>query len=1010
MKKKYISKFFVLLLICLPQFLFSQYFGRNKVNYEDFDFKIYETPHFEIYHYIDNKEALESFAQLAERWYKRHQAVFLDTIKKNPIILYNNHADFQQTTVIQGVIGVGTGGVTEGFRNRVVMPISASNSETSHVLGHEMIHVFQYNLIKKSDSLSLQSLRNLPMWMVEGLPEYMSIGKNSPHTAMWMRDAVQTDDIPTFKDLTRKPNKYFPYRYGHAVWAYLTALHGDAIIRPLLSLTAKYGYKRAFDSLFHIKPDSLSTLWANSLKDAYEPYLDKTEDPPGTAMFNKENAGKLNLAPSISPSGKYMAFLSDKEVISAGIFVADLEKGEIIKKLTDKIRDSHIDNYSYLESAGSWSPDGKKYALTTFSQGRNKLLIIDVKDLKAIKTIEIPGIQSFTNPSWSPGGNRILITALDKGYSDLFVYSLETKQVEKITDDKYSDLHPEWSPDGNEIVFISDRGTETNFRELKFSNYRLCLHDLNKDETQVLNMFPDVDNTSPQFSADGSSIYFLSNANGFRNLYEYSINEEEVYKLTDIFTGISGITELAPALSVARKSGDIAYTVYHDDGYVIYKANPNDFKRRKANPYLVDLEPSELPPIHRDPPINVVNANLKRYPLTDHDKFSMEPYKSRFQLEYVGNMGVGVSFNQMGTSMAGGVTMLFSDMLKRNRLVTSLRVNGEIQDIGGQALYINQANRLHWGGSFSHIPYRSAYFAGVKQDTLNDQLLVNDVIIKERRIFIDELNGFTYYPFNKEKRLEYGANASRYSFRLDSVNNYYAGYTRVEQKEYELETRDPFYVYNTYLAFVSDDSRFALTSPYKGHRYRVQAGKSLGYINYWSALADYRKYFYYKPLSFALRAMHNGRYGKSAGALYPFYMGYHYYVRGYHFRSFDQNRCPGGDCLDVNQLTGSKMALANAEIRYPLSGPKRLALIKSGTFFTDLVGFFDGGLAWNDFDQIKMTFDPEGDHKIPVFSSGMALRLNLFGAAILEGYYAIPYQRDNVDLGVWGLYLSAGGW
>jgi len=140
---------------------------------------------------MENEEFLETFGSLAERWYLRHQQLFLYTIKKkSPIILYNNHADFQQNTVSQSMIGVGTGGFTEGYRNRVVMPVSPSNYETNHVLGHEMVHVFQYSLFQQSDSVGLRSMNNIPLWMIEGLAEYASIGDVDPQTAMWLRAAL----------------------------------------------------------------------------------------------------------------------------------------------------------------------------------------------------------------------------------------------------------------------------------------------------------------------------------------------------------------------------------------------------------------------------------------------------------------------------------------------------------------------------------------------------------------------------------------------------------------------------------------------------------------------------------------------------------------------------------------------------------------------------------------------------------------------------------------------------
>ncbi|HEY9197548.1 MAG TPA: tolB protein precursor, partial [Mucilaginibacter sp.] len=119
----------------------AQYFGQNKVRYKNLKFNVYKTPHFEIYYYLKNDSMIKRFAQESELWYTLHQQVFKDTFKNaNPIILYANHPDFQQTTAIDGEIGVGTGGITEGLKNRVVMPVMETNQMTRHVIGHELVH------------------------------------------------------------------------------------------------------------------------------------------------------------------------------------------------------------------------------------------------------------------------------------------------------------------------------------------------------------------------------------------------------------------------------------------------------------------------------------------------------------------------------------------------------------------------------------------------------------------------------------------------------------------------------------------------------------------------------------------------------------------------------------------------------------------------------------------------------------------------------------------------------
>jgi len=194
---------------------FSQQFGRNKPNYEKFDFKVKKSPHFELYHYLDNDSLTEALALGSEEWYKAHQKILKDTFEqRNPLIFYANHADFWQTDALMGSVGIGTGGVTESLRNRVMMPVMELNSQTSHVLGHELVHAFQYELLRnKEDSLSLSDIQRLPLWMVEGLAEYLSIGNVDAHTAMWMRDALRENDFPTLKQMTRD-RKYFPTGTG----------------------------------------------------------------------------------------------------------------------------------------------------------------------------------------------------------------------------------------------------------------------------------------------------------------------------------------------------------------------------------------------------------------------------------------------------------------------------------------------------------------------------------------------------------------------------------------------------------------------------------------------------------------------------------------------------------------------------------------------------------------------------------------------------------------------------
>lgn len=147
----------------------AQYFGRNKVQYDTFQFQVLETTHFRIHHYPEERAAVERTARMAERWYARLSELLDHDLRgSQPLILYASHPHFQQTNVIESMIGEGTGGVTESLRRRVVMPLASGLGETEHVLGHELVHAFQYDILGASLAM--------PLWFVEGMAEYLSLG------------------------------------------------------------------------------------------------------------------------------------------------------------------------------------------------------------------------------------------------------------------------------------------------------------------------------------------------------------------------------------------------------------------------------------------------------------------------------------------------------------------------------------------------------------------------------------------------------------------------------------------------------------------------------------------------------------------------------------------------------------------------------------------------------------------------------------------------------------------
>lgn len=1051
MNKHYLA--FILLVGLLGSALpaHAQYFGRNKPRYQRLNFKVTETPHLRIYDYLDNPDRQKEMALAAELWYKMHKAVLRDSIHgKNPLVIYNDHAGFQQTNVIDGDISVGTGGVTEGLRNRVVFPIAMTNQQTYHVLGHELVHAFQYDMVLAGDSTNMQNLGNLPLWMVEGLAEYLSIGRVDPHTAMWMRDAVINNDVPRIRDLN--DFKYFPYRWGQAFWAYITGVYGDAAIRDLFMNTAKYGLEPAFALTLGTTTDSLSVQWQRSIRNYYGQWVvegtkkdkdgkyetrtalkDYNEKLPGKQLISDKNSGSINIGPVVSPNGKYVTFLSEKNLFSIDLFLADAKTGKIIRKISSTSKDGHIDQFNAIESAGTWAPDNERFAFDVYERGRSILIIKNALKGRTVGRIDMPEVPAFSNPAWSPDGKTIVVTGLVNGQTDLYAYDIKTKKVRRLTNDVYSEILPSWNKDGSALAFSTDRLSMQRGRTNGVLTMNLAIMDMTTGQSEDIDIFQGADNLNPQFDK-GGNLLFLSNRDGFRNLYRYDQTTKKVYQMTNIGTGISGITPYAPALSVSEDRDRIVYTHFFNGDYTLWQARTEDFKSEAVETGSASLTAGILPPF-RPGQRDVVNTNLRLW----DNNFKKEevvttiqpvPYKSKFSVEYLGG-GIGIGtftgnagFGNVAGLGGGSIQGVFGDILGNNRVSAALSANVQnILDLAGQAAYINQKRRLNWGLNGFHLPFLTGRLFAEDPDFYNGRgpqaqttargqqyLGFQDTVYEQRQIQ-QRFGAFTFFPVSVTKRWEAGLAFERYAVRIDEIFYYsdrFGQQIGQDRRKLPLDGAS-ISLPNVNAAYVGDNSYFGMTAPLQGWRYRLGVEQYFGKYNFTALLADGRRYFRKKPFTLAVRGLSYMRMGTDGNALPPMFIAQPFLMRGFPRRVLTEDAPQL-----IAQMQGSKIAIVNAEIRLPLFGPRKLALIPFNFLPTDVNFFFDTGIAFDD----KTSFQKEDpdpldgvDHvqRRPLYAIGTSFRVNVMGWLILEPYYALPLSVNKQDRRWrWGLNIVPG--
>ena len=336
-------------------------------------------------------------------------------------------------------------------------------------------------------------------------------------------------------------------------------------------------------------------------------------------------------------------------------------------------------------------------------------------------------------------------------------------------------------------------------------------------------------------------------------------------------------------------------------------------------------------------------------------------------------------------------------------------LNGELQDFGGQAAYLNNSNRIGWGGGISHIPYR--YLTRTYDYVDIDNYTVLQESYNIFRMFQDQATAFALYPFSKATRFEVSSSANYYSFRLDRYHNYYdpnTYYYLGYDQDRNLDAGDSFFIQDFSAAYVGDDSSFGMTAPMNGYRYRLEVQQSFGHLTMTSLLGDARVYKFIKPIALAGRVLSYNRLGSDAGStLYPpLYLGYETLIRGYTYDAFNRARMVDTEALGPNDLLGSKMLIGSVELRVPFTGPERLAAIKSKFLFSDINLFFDVGKAWgtSDYYGLNRSFSQSQF----IYSTGVSARINVFGQIIIEPYYAFPLSLKGNSSGVFGINFTPG--
>jgi Tol biopolymer transport system component len=1012
-------------LTAQPSLAQDEYFGKNKVQYRNFHWSFIQSDHFDVY-FSENGQYLAEFAaNAAESAYVSISKLFrYQLVNRVPIIIYNSHNEFQQTNVLGEYMEEGIGGVTELFKNRVVLPYEGDYKKFRHVIHHELVHavindMFYGGSIQSiiSNNISLQ----LPLWFNEGLAEYAALRWDT-NSDMYMRDATVHESLVPISQLYG----YFAYRGGQSVFWYLGNKYGEQKIGDLLNrIKSTRSVEGGLRGSIGLGIEELSERWQKELKVIYWPDIAKREEPSDYARVltdHRKEGGFYNTSPTLSPQGDKIAFISNRNDYF-DLFVMSAVDGKVVEKLVNGQTTNNLEELHLLTPGISWSPDGKRIVLATKAGAEDALLIITVENGKSEKlTFGLDGIFSV---AWSPTGNQLAFVGNDPHRSDIYTYDLNTKQLVNLTDDVYSDATPAWSPDGKAIFFSSDRGaalrdSAVDVRTFNSNQADLYSIDVTTRAVTRITDWPNSDETSVVVGPTGKKILFVSDRNGSNNIYQMDLDSKKTWPITNSLSGVY-------QLSLSKDGTKLAFSSLTHGGFDIFlMRNPferdlkvaeleptNFFKSRftqpdmkekslaaraagQATPAAAPTEaavvptPPVAPPAAQDTGLygkdiqidfnnyvfkdtyseNVPKDSLiSRTPkvadnVDESGRYKVNKYKLNFTPDIIyGNAGYDTFYGVTGTTI-----MAFSDLLGDHQIVftTNLMLDLKNSDYGLQYFYLPNRLDIGFGG------YHSARFV-IVYDRYGGSLY---------RFRTYGLNLSASYPIDKFNRVEFGM-----------------GWSNISKENLDIP-EEPFQqrtVLVPQLAYVYDTILWGYTSPVNGTRYKVNVfgtpklGKNgLEFLN---VTGDYRTYYRLgKNYSIALRLAGGGSFGRNpqkfiiggvSNWINPTFEGGYVPLENAEDYIFLQVGVPLRG-YNYNAEIGSKYGLFNFEFRYPLfaflqAGPLPIGLQSIGGAF-----FFDMGSAWSHEQQLQLFHrDESGSTRTKDLLMGMGTGARIFFLAFL---------------------------
>ena len=523
-KKRYVI--LLLLLAAMIPMAHAQFyngmnmpFGKNRVQYGDFHWSYYMNDNFDVYYYQGGGDLARYAQAYAKDQIPRLEARLNSRFgKKIQFIVFNSKGDFKQSNInLDEEENGNTGGITKIIGTKVILYFDGDYTHFEAQI-REGIARLLFNQVMNGISIGSQ-IRNsyrydIPLWFQDGLVAYIAGNWDSYKESQLQRGIVSGN----YRKINHLRDEDALIA-GYSFWNFIDEKYGSKSFNDILTLAESTSNIRK--ALLYVTGKEYKELveeWYEFYKSSYETLL---VNLPNDLMKLKYKKYRTFTQPSISPNGKYIAYVSNDEG-KIRLWLEDLQTGKRQQLFTAGYHsDENIDTSFPLLA---WHPNGEILSFILEEEGKIQLYNLDINTGKKANTY-LFDFQKVSSFSYAHKSRKIVLAATRMGKPDIYVYNLFSNTLEQITNDYHTDLNPVFTFDDRQIVFSSNRDNDTlkiddkiSFQNKQFDLY--AYHYNNKGVLlQNLTQQRFSNNIIPEPLKDGSLLY-LNDTSGFYNLYQ----------------------------------------------------------------------------------------------------------------------------------------------------------------------------------------------------------------------------------------------------------------------------------------------------------------------------------------------------------------------------------------------------------------------------------------------------------------------------------------------------------